>query len=56
MGSLDRAADIVVYCKTGARSAKAMEQLRAAGFARVRNLAGGIRRWSDEIDPSVPRY
>jgi adenylyltransferase/sulfurtransferase len=56
MGSLDRTADIVVYCKTGARSAKAMEQLRAAGFARVRNLAGGIRRWSDEIDPSVPRY
>ncbi len=56
MGSLDRTADIVVYCKSGARSAKAVEQLRAAGFARVRNLAGGIRRWSDEIDPSVPRY
>jgi adenylyltransferase/sulfurtransferase len=56
IGTLDRSSDIVVYCKSGARSAKAAEQLRAAGFARVRNLAGGIRRWSDEVDPAVPRY
>ena len=54
--SLDRTSDIVVYCKSGARSANAVQQLRAAGFTRVRNLAGGIRRWSDEVDPSVPRY
>jgi adenylyltransferase/sulfurtransferase len=54
--SLDRTSDIVVYCKSGARSANAAKQLRAAGFTRVRNLAGGIRRWSDDVDPSVPRY
>ena len=48
--------DIVVYCKSGVRSANAARQLRAAGFTRVRNLTGGIRRWSDEVDPSVPRY
>ncbi len=54
--SLDRTSDIVVYCKSGARSANAVRQLRAAGFTRVRNLAGGIRQWSDEVDPLVPRY
>lgn len=53
---LDRAAEIVVYCKSGARSANAARQLRAAGFTRVRNLAGGIRRWSEEADPTVPKY
>jgi adenylyltransferase/sulfurtransferase len=54
--TLDSARDIVVYCKSGARSAKAVRQLRAAGFRRVWNLEGGILRWSQEIDPSVPRY
>jgi adenylyltransferase/sulfurtransferase len=56
MTRMERGADIVVYCKTGARSANAARQLRAAGFTRVRNLTGGIRRWSEEVDPSVPRY
>jgi len=54
--TLDPAAEIVVYCKSGVRSANAVRQLAAAGFTRVRNLAGGIRRWSEEVDPSVPRY
>jgi adenylyltransferase/sulfurtransferase len=54
--SLDRAADIVVYCKSGARSANAVRKLRDAGFAKVRNLAGGIRRWREEVDPAVPKY
>ena len=53
---LDRSAEIVVYCKSGARSANAVRQLRAAGFTRVRNLAGGIRRWSEDVDARVPRY
>jgi molybdopterin/thiamine biosynthesis adenylyltransferase/rhodanese-related sulfurtransferase len=56
MPRLDRGADIVVHCKSGARSANAVRQLRAAGFTRVRNLAGGIKRWSDEVDPRVPKY
>jgi adenylyltransferase/sulfurtransferase len=54
--TLDSARDIVVHCKTGGRSAKAVRQLQAAGYRRVWNLAGGITRWSDEVDPTVPRY
>ena len=53
--SLDGATDVVVYCRSGVRSADAARQLRAAGF-RVANLAGGILRWSDDVDPTVPKY
>lgn len=56
LSALDSARDVVVYCKSGVRSAKAVRQLQAAGFRRVWNLAGGILRWSEEVDPSVPRY
>jgi len=56
IASLDPAREIVVHCKMGGRSAKAVHQLQAAGFARVRNLAGGIARWSDDVDPRVPKY
>jgi len=52
--SLD--ADIVVYCHHGQRSHAAAEALSAFGFRRVRNLIGGIDRWSREVDPSVRRY
>jgi adenylyltransferase/sulfurtransferase len=55
-GELDRAADIVVHCKSGMRSAKACGVLRQAGFERVRNLTGGILAWSDKVDASVPKY
>ena len=48
--------EIVVHCKAGARSAQAVRRLRAAGFKRVVNLAGGINRWSKEVDKSVPSY
>jgi adenylyltransferase/sulfurtransferase len=54
--TLDSARDVVLYCKSGARSAKATRQLQAAGFRRVWNLAGGILRWSQDVDPTVPRY
>ena len=53
---LPRDADIVVYCHHGQRSAAAAEHLMSAGFRRVRNLVGGIDRWSREVDPSVRRY
>ncbi len=53
---LDRSWDIVVHCKSGARSAKAVKFLREAGFEKVKNLKGGILAWSDEVDPSVPKY
>ena len=48
--------EIVVHCKLGGRSAQAVRRLRAAGFRNVLNLAGGIERWSAEVDPEVPRY
>jgi adenylyltransferase/sulfurtransferase len=56
LSSLDPRREIVVYCHHGIRSAHAAEQLRAAGFTRVWNLAGGIDRWTDDVDASVPRY
>ena len=54
--SLDPEAELVIHCHSGARSAWAANQLRALGFTRVLNLTGGITRWSDEVDPSVPKY
>ena len=54
--TLNREREIVVHCKGGVRSAKAVRQLQDAGFTRVRNLAGGILRWSDEVDPKIPKY
>ena len=56
VGELDRAAAIVCYCKAGGRSARAVQFLQAQGFEHVRNLAGGILAWSDQVDPSLPKY
>ncbi|HEY8369328.1 MAG TPA: ubiquitin-like small modifier protein 1 [Thermodesulfobacteriota bacterium] len=53
---LSSADEIVVHCKTGVRSAQAIEFLKTAGFRKLANLAGGIDRWSTDVDPSVPRY
>ena len=53
---LDRSAEIIVHCKSGGRSSKAVEYLRKSGYANVKNLTGGILAWSDKIDPSVPKY
>ncbi len=49
-------ADIVVYCRSGVRSAQAVHLLRDAGFSRVRNLERGILGWIDDVDPSLARY
>jgi adenylyltransferase/sulfurtransferase len=54
--TLDPEAELELHCHSGQRSAWAANQLRALGFSRVRNLVGGIARWSDEVDPTVPRY
>ena len=57
MGEIDPGRETVVHCKGGVRSAKAIEALKAAGFGgRLVNLKGGITAWSDEVDPSVPKY
>jgi adenylyltransferase/sulfurtransferase len=56
ISELDPAGEMVVYCRSGARSARAVRQLRDAGFTGVWNLAGGILAWSDEVDPDMPKY
>ena len=56
LDELSKDREIVVHCKAGGRSAQAVRRLRAAGFKRVFNLAGGIQRWSRDVDPSVPQY
>ena len=54
---IDPARETVVHCKGGVRSAKAIDALRRAGYAgKLLNLKGGITAWSDEVDPSVPKY
>ena len=56
VNELDSADQIVAHCKSGARSAKAVEFLKQAGFKKVQNMKGGILAWSDKVDPSVPKY
>ncbi|MGB3629395.1 MAG: molybdopterin-synthase adenylyltransferase MoeB [Terracidiphilus sp.] len=56
VGELDSAREIVVHCKMGGRSAKAVDFLKQAGFTRVHNLAGGINAWAERIDPKMPKY
>ncbi len=57
MDELDSSKEIVVHCKMGGRSARAIEALQRAGFdGEMANLVGGITAWSKEIDPSVPIY
>jgi molybdopterin/thiamine biosynthesis adenylyltransferase/rhodanese-related sulfurtransferase len=48
--------EVVVHCRSGARSQKAALILKQAGFTNVSNLAGGILAWADKIDPSMPKY
>ncbi|HXE92111.1 MAG TPA: molybdopterin-synthase adenylyltransferase MoeB [Terriglobales bacterium] len=53
---LDSSREIVAHCRSGVRSAKAVDFLRTAGFRKVKNLAGGILAWADKIDPGMPKY
>jgi len=53
---LDKRKETILYCKVGARSMYAARQLADAGVSEVRNLAGGILRWIDEVDPTMTRY
>jgi sulfur-carrier protein adenylyltransferase/sulfurtransferase len=53
---LDPSRDIVVNCKVGGRSAKAVALLQDRGFTRVRNLKGGILEWIDKVDPTQSKY
>src|SRR5438552_2862643 len=53
---LDKDREMVVHCKSGMRSARAIQFLRQQGFAKLKNLKGGILAWADQIDPSLPKY
>jgi adenylyltransferase/sulfurtransferase len=56
MHEFDSSRTYVLHCKTGARSARAISQLRSAGFRRLLNLKGGVLAWAREVDPSLPTY
>jgi len=56
MHELDSSREIVAHCRSGVRSAKAVTLLRQSGFGKVKNLAGGILAWSDQVDPTLPKY
>jgi len=55
LSELDSTMEIVAHCKSGVRSAKAVDLLKQAGF-HARNMKGGILAWSDKVDPTVPKY
>jgi adenylyltransferase/sulfurtransferase len=56
MSELDSAEEIVLMCKMGSRSIRALEVLHSAGFRKIKNLKGGINAWAREVDPSLPIY
>ncbi len=56
VNELDSSREIVAHCRSGKRSAEAVEFLQKAGFRKIWNLKGGILAWSDDVDPSVPKY
>jgi adenylyltransferase/sulfurtransferase len=56
LSDLDTADDFVVFCRTGARSGRAVQLMRSAGFRKVKNLIGGINAWVRHVDPKQPVY
>lgn len=56
MHELNSADEIVVHCRSGQRSAQAVEFLMKAGFRKIHNLKGGVLAWADQVDPTMPKY
>jgi sulfur-carrier protein adenylyltransferase/sulfurtransferase len=56
VGELDPGSDLVIYCRSGARSGRAAAHLMANGFERVWNLKGGVLKWREDVDPSLKAY
>lgn len=57
MSEIDPSRETVLHCRSGGRSTRAIEELQRAGFqGKLKNLKGGITAWSNEVDPSVPKY
>ena len=53
---INKSREIILYCRTGIRSLQALKTLRDLGFTNVKSLQGGINRWADMVDPSIPKY
>ena len=56
VSELDSSKEMIVHCRSGKRSADAIHFLQKAGFKKLWNLKGGVLAWSDEVDPSMPKY
>jgi adenylyltransferase/sulfurtransferase len=56
VAELSTADQMVVHCRMGGRSAKAVEFLRSVGFRKVKNLVGGINAWAEEVDTTIAKY
>lgn len=56
LAEIDGSREIIAYCRTGVRSARALQLLQKAGYPSAKHLKGGIHAWSDDIDPSIPKY
>jgi len=56
LSELDSSLEMVVYCRSGARSGSAVELLKRAGFRKVKNMVGGVLRWADDVDSSMAKY
>jgi adenylyltransferase/sulfurtransferase len=56
LSELDSADEMVIFCKSGSRSARGLELLASAGFKKVKNLKGGINAWAREVDQNLPLY
>jgi adenylyltransferase/sulfurtransferase len=56
LSELDSAEEMVIFCKSGSRSARGLELLASAGFKKVKNLKGGINAWAREVDKNLPVY
>ena len=57
MDELDPTHEAIIHCKMGGRSAKAIEMLKQAGYTgNLKNMKGGITAWSNEVDPTIPKY
>lgn len=56
MHTLNSAEEIILLCKSGSRSARALELLAGAGFKKLKNMRGGVNAWSEQVDASLPRY
>jgi rhodanese-related sulfurtransferase len=56
VSEVPRDREVIVHCKSGMRSAKAMQFLREQGYTNIKDLTGGIAAWAERIDPAMPKY